>query len=140
VGLVVLTFLHEASPLGLILLPLICLGFGFALFSSPNTNAIMSSVEKKMYGVASGVVATMRLIGQMFSMAIIALIFVFFLGRVPITPEFLFPFLKSARTAFAIFAVLCFLGVFASLARGKIHPAKKFSMPMNPNGTSDPSP
>jgi hypothetical protein len=28
--------------------------------------------------------------------------------------------LTSARTAFAIFAVLCLLGIFASLARGKI--------------------
>jgi len=39
---------------------LILLGFGFALFSSPNTNAIMSSVEKKFYGVASGTLGTMR--------------------------------------------------------------------------------
>jgi len=30
----------------MIIARLIILGFGFALFSSPNTNAIMSSVEK----------------------------------------------------------------------------------------------
>lgn len=139
-GLLILTFLHQASTLGHILIALICLGLGFGLFSSPNTNAIMSSVDKKMYGVASGVVATMRLIGQMSSMAIIALIFIFFLGRVQITPEFLFPFLKSSRTAFAIFAGLCFLGIFASLARGKIHPAKNLSMPTKHSLSNDPSP
>jgi MFS family permease len=44
------------------------LGLGFALFSSPNTNAVMSSVNKKFYGVSSGTIATMRLIGQMLSM------------------------------------------------------------------------
>jgi MFS family permease len=44
------------------------LGFGFGLFSSPNANAIMSSVERRRYGLASGMVGTMRLTGQMFSM------------------------------------------------------------------------
>ncbi len=46
------------------------MGIGFALFSSPNSNAIMSSVEKKHLGVASGVVGTMRMVGQMLSMGI----------------------------------------------------------------------
>lgn len=131
-GLVILSFLHEASPLGQIILALIFLGFGFALFSSPNTNAIMSSVERKIYGVASGVISTMRLIGQMFSMATITLLFVFFLGRVQITPEVISPFLKSSRTAFVLFAAFCFLGIFASLARGKIHTPPSAGAPQNP--------
>jgi len=45
-----------------------CSGRGFALFSSPNTNAVMASVEKRSYGVASAILATMRLVGQMLSM------------------------------------------------------------------------
>ena len=46
------------------------MGIGFGLFSSPNSNAIMSSVEKRHLGVASGVVGTMRMVGQMMSMGI----------------------------------------------------------------------
>jgi hypothetical protein len=39
---------------------------------------------------------------------------------VQITPEYYDLFLKSTRTAFIIFAGLCFAGIFASLARGRV--------------------
>jgi hypothetical protein len=106
--------------MGYIIGCLILLGFGFALFSSPNTNAIMSSVDKKFYGIASATVGTMRLTGQMFSMGITMLLFALFIGKVQITPVHYPNFLKSMQTAFTIFASLCFAGIFASLARGKI--------------------
>jgi hypothetical protein len=95
-------------------------GFGFALFSSPNTNAVMSSVEKRFYGVASATLATMRLTGQMLSMGIAMLVFAVYIGRAQITPENYPAFLTSAKTAFIIFAILCFGGIFASLSRGKV--------------------
>ncbi len=119
-GLFLFTFLNERTPLEFILTCLILLGFGFALFSSPNTNAVMSSVEKRFYGVASGILGTMRLIGQMLSMGIVMLIFALYIGRVKITPEYYPAFLRSAKIAFFIFAFLCFGGIFASLARGKV--------------------
>lgn len=119
-GLIVLTFLGQASSLGLIIAALVLLGLGFALFSSPNTNAVMSSVERRRYGVASATLGTMRLTGQMLSTAITMLIFVLSMGRVAVTPEVYGPFAASAHTLFGIFAVLCTVGVFASLARGRL--------------------
>jgi len=80
----------------------------------------MSAVEKKFYGVASGTLGTMRSIGMTFSMGIVTLIFAIYIGRVQITPEYYLLFLKSAKAAFAVFATLCFAGIFASLARGKV--------------------
>ena len=80
----------------------------------------MSSVDKKYLGVASGAVSTMRLVGQMMSMGIAMLLFSLFIGKVEIQPENYPLFLKSIKTAFSIFAVLCFLGIFASLARGRV--------------------
>ena len=124
-GLFLLVFLSPATPLWAIVADLILLGFGYALFSSPNMNAIMGSVERKSYGVASGTLATMRLIGQMLSMGIATLLFALFLGRVEITPELYPLFSTSARMAFAVFAALCVIGVFASLARGDIRDAEK---------------
>lgn len=118
-GLFLFTFLNENTPLGSILTSLVLLGFGFALFSSPNTNAVMGSVEKKYYGVASATLGTMRLTGQVLSMGIAMMIFAIYIGRVQITPEYYPLFLKSMKLAFAIFAVLCFGGIFASLARGR---------------------
>lgn len=120
IGLLLLTFLSEETALMFIVVSLIFLGLGFALFSSPNTNAIMSSVEKRFYGVASATLGTMRLTGQVLSMGIAMLIFAVYIGKVQITPEYYGPFLRSTQTAFIIFAVLCFGGIFASLARGKV--------------------
>jgi len=95
------------------------LGLGFAFFSSPNTNAIMSSVEKRYYGVASGMVGTMRSIGMMTSMAIAMTALSIFMGRVQVTPEVYPQFLESMTAILSVFVVLCIVGVFASLSRSQ---------------------
>ena len=120
VGLLLMSFLDRETSLLFIVLDLLMLGFGFALFSSPNMNAIMSSVDRKFYGIAAGSLASMRLLGQMFSMGIATVVFSIYIGRVQITPERYTEFLDSLHTAFIIFTVLCALGVFASLARGEL--------------------
>jgi len=73
-GLFLFTFIEDGTGLGFIVGCLMLLGLGFALFSSPNTNAIMGSVEKRFYGLASGSVGTMRQLGMMVSMGIATLI------------------------------------------------------------------
>ena len=118
-GLFLLVFLSDSTPLWYILCALVVLGLGFGLFTSPNTNAIMSAVERKYYGVASGVVSTMRLLGQMLSMGIAMMIFGIVIGRVEITPENYPEVLTSVRYAFIVFMVLCIIGIFASLVRRK---------------------
>jgi EmrB/QacA subfamily drug resistance transporter len=120
IGLGLLILLNQNTGVAFLLIDLVILGFGFALFSSPNTNAVMSSVDKKYYGVASATLATMRQIGMTFSMGIAMLLFALFIGRVEITAEYYPAFLMSMKTAFIIFTVLCFTGIFASLARGKL--------------------
>jgi EmrB/QacA subfamily drug resistance transporter len=120
IGLAIFIFLNEKTPLELIISNLALMGFGFALFSSPNTNAVMSSAPKTAYGVASATVATMRQIGMVFSMGLAMLMFALYIGRVQITPEYYPLFQESMKTSFIIFAILCFGGIFASLARGKV--------------------
>ncbi len=80
-GLALLTILSEATPLWYIIACLVLLGLGFGLFSSPNTNAIMSAVDRRYYGVASGMNGTMRLLGQMLSMGIATTIFAVVIGQ-----------------------------------------------------------
>ncbi len=120
VALFLFTFLAQNTGIGFVITSLIVIGFGLALFSSPNTNAIMSSVQKRSYGVAAATVGTMRLTGQMLSMGIAMLVFAVYIGRAEITPENYPAFLRSAKCAFIIFTALCFGGIFASLARGKV--------------------
>ncbi len=120
-GLVFLEFVDQDTAIPYILVSLVILGFGFAFFSSPNTNAIMSSVDQKFYGIASATVATTRQMGMMISMGIVMLIFTLHLGGTQIKPENYPAFIESLRTAFVVFTILCFGGIFASLARGKVH-------------------
>jgi len=119
-GLSLFLVLKEDTPILLIVGTLLLVGIGYGLFSSPNMNAIMSSVDKRFYGLASGSVGTMRLLGMMMSMAIATVIFTLLMGRVQITPEHYPMFLKSMRVALMIFSLLCFAGIFSSLARGDI--------------------
>jgi EmrB/QacA subfamily drug resistance transporter len=120
IGLTLTAFLGAAPPLGSVVAVLLLCGFGFALFSSPNTSAIMGSVERQQYGVASATTAVMRLVGQMLSMGIAALIISLYVGEVSITPERYPAFLRAFRAAFLLFALLCCGGIAASLARGRV--------------------
>lgn len=117
-ALILLCFTTAATPTGLIIAILLLLGLGFALFSSPNTNAAMSAVSRKSYGTASAVLGTARLTGHMVSMALVMAVFSIFIGRVPLSAENSGLLIKSMRAAFLISGLLCLAGVFASLARG----------------------
>ncbi|MCK9151611.1 MFS transporter [Methanobacterium alcaliphilum] len=116
-GLFLLAFIHENTSLTMIILSLMMLGLGFGLFSSPNTNAIMGSVERKYYGIASATVSSMRLIGQSFSIGMVTLIFAYILGRVQISPEYYHLLLQATQICFILFSIMCFVGIFAALAK-----------------------
>lgn len=116
-GLAGLVFLTPATPLALVVVWLVLLGAGFGMFSSPNTNVIMSAVDKKDYGQASATTGTMRLTGQAMSMGIAGMVIALNIGNRKITPELHPEFMTSLRVTFIIFAVLCAIGVYASSAR-----------------------
>ncbi len=124
IGLIFLCFLSIDSSNIYIIASLVVLGIGFGLFSSPNTNSVMSSVEKRYLGVASATISTMRLSGQMISMAIAAMAIHIFIGDAQLSTANIPQFMNSLRIVFIIFTVLCIVGVFASLARGKRVEAK----------------
>jgi len=118
-GLAAFAFIDRGTDIQLIIVNLVVMGIGFALFSSPNTNAIMCSVDTSCLGVGSAMVSTMRLLGQMVSMAIAMVVLSLFVGTAVLSSALTEPFIAGTRVAFLIFAVLCLIGVFASLARGK---------------------
>jgi EmrB/QacA subfamily drug resistance transporter len=120
IGVTLFSMLQPDTESYLIVANLILLGTGFALFSSPNMSAIMGAVEKRHYGLASGTVATMRLLGQMFSMAMATVVLTLIVGRQAINPENYDLFLRSIHTVFLISAVLCLSGVYFSWCRGAL--------------------
>ena len=117
-GLIMLSNLEIDSELNYLILSLVITGFGFSLFSPPNVNAIMGSVEKKFYGSATGAMATMRIIGQMSSMVLVTLIFALIIGNVDINHENYGALESAIRIIFAISAILCIPGLYLSMARG----------------------
>lgn len=120
-GLFFFVFLDPQTPILLIILNLAFIGVGFALFSSPNTNAIMSSFDRSLYGVASSIMNNMRLLGQSISMAIVAIVTSVLMQDLPIgAPGYVDKLMASFKISFIIFTILCVIGVVASLVRGNV--------------------
>ncbi|MBP7654021.1 MFS transporter [Candidatus Dependentiae bacterium] len=120
-GLFLFSSISSYTSIATVSFYLTVIGTGIGLFSSPNTNAVMSSVDPKNYGVASGTVSAARMTGQMFSMGVVIIIFSIVIGKVKIEYSNITLFIKSIKIIFGIFAFLCFTGIFTSLIRGKIH-------------------
>ena len=119
-GLFSFSFLTSATPYWVIIAGLCVLGLGFALFSGPNQSAIMGSVERKFVGIASASVGTMRMVGQAISIGVATLVLALVVGSHDIAPAAYPHVLTSVKITFGVMTVLCVLGVFASLSRGKL--------------------
>ena len=119
VALLLLIFLTEGTAEWFIIVNLAIYGVGAGLFSSPNTNAVIGSVDSRFLGVASSTVATMRSCGMMLSLGIVMIVFSVYIGHAQITPEYYPAFLTSVKVGFIIFAALCFLGIITQLAGKK---------------------
>ncbi|WP_421910092.1 MFS transporter [Methanolacinia petrolearia] len=113
-GLMLFTVLSPETSITIIIVDLALLGFGYALFASPNTHAVMNSVPLKLYGVPSGVLGTTRMCGMMTSMGISMLAFSLTIGNTPISVVDTESLLLSINSAFMIFVILCAVGTFAS--------------------------
>ncbi|MGB9852163.1 MAG: MFS transporter [Candidatus Kapaibacteriota bacterium] len=119
-GIFLLSFINSNTSLYFLILAQVLLGLGFAFFSSPNTNAIMSSVEKKYYGVASALVGTMRLVGQTFSLGVVTMLFAIYLGGSKFSPPLYPTFISLTHWILLGFSIVSAFGILASLARGNI--------------------
>jgi EmrB/QacA subfamily drug resistance transporter len=118
-GLIPLIFFADATGLGFIIASLAFLGFGYAFFSSPNTSAVMGSLDRKYLGVAAGTLAAMRNGGMVFSMGIVMILFALFIGDAQITAQNYASFLLSQKVSFVIFTILCFISMFIQYAARK---------------------
>lgn len=128
-GLLWLSFIGLSSPVWFVVMGLVIIGLGMGMFSSPNTSAVMGSVERRQLGVASGAVATMRFVGQSMSLAIMGAIVASIAGMASLSGLFsglpmdigidASAFVEGLRAAFLVSAGIAMIGGFTSLARGK---------------------
>ena len=120
-GLGRLALLDSSSEIPLVVMALFAIGLGFSLFSTPNAHAIMSSSDGNDYGRAASAMSVMRVFGQMMSMGMVAIVFTHILGSQQITIELYDKLNFALGVCFGLGAVLCFGGMFLSLARGRLH-------------------
>ncbi len=121
VGLLAMSFFNQHTPIWIIVSVLLWIGTGFALFSSPNMNTIMSSVDRKSIGLASGTAASMRILGQIISMTIITLFFAAYFHGKQIAMVDNKIFLKVMQLGFLSFTLLCASGIYFSVSRGSLN-------------------
>lgn len=119
VGLFMFSFVSVNTPLAYIIFILLIVGFGFALFASPNTSVILSRVSKKDYSIATAMNSTMRTIGQSFSMAVVTVIVGICLGNAELSTVGDASLASTERICFRVFTVICFFGILMSMKRGK---------------------
>lgn len=123
-GLGCLALLPARPDLALLIGSLALVGVGMAAFSAPNTSAVMGSVAKDRLGVAAAVLATMRVTGMAFSVALLGGLAAHGLGSGGwkalvrgADPGLALAFAQGYRWAMAAGAALALLGAWASLAR-----------------------
>jgi MFS family permease len=121
VGLFAISFFTAETPLWLIVLVLIWEGLGFAFFSSPNMNTIMSSVDRSRYGQASGTASSMRIFGQIAGMTIVTFFFAFYFGNHAVTEVDDAIFLTAMKWGFVTFALISLAGIYFSFRRGDVN-------------------
>lgn len=114
-GLVALAALTYYQLLWPLIPSIVVIGIGFAFFAAPNNNAIMSALPRQYYNMASSLLSTMRLGGQVLSMALVTLLLA--ISWPPLSP--VASLSRNISLAFLFFSVLCFLGVIPSLLRQK---------------------
>jgi len=117
VALFCLGFIRVDTPVYLIIGILLILGFGFGFFTSPNSNAIMSSVEPRDFGVANSIQSTARSFGQVIGMAMITIITNIIIGHSSLDEASAGTIVRNTNTAFFVFAAVCALGIVISLQR-----------------------
>jgi predicted MFS family arabinose efflux permease len=110
-------FIDVDTPLLVIILGLLLMGFGVGIFSSPNNRAVMSNVEAKDNCVASSLLNTMRSVGQSSSLAIITLVSSLNLGSQSFAGASPVDMVHATRICFIVFVILSACAILLSVQR-----------------------
>ena len=115
VTLLILIFLDANTPIYLIVIAMVLQGIGMGLFTSPNTNAIMSSVPPNETPNASAAQSAMRTIGQTMSLGLLTLVFAWIMGGLELSSKYAGMIVQSSQIVCIICTIICIVAVFASL-------------------------
>ena len=103
---------------------LMTLGFGFGLFTTPNNNAALSSVDKERLGIATALLNLSRVIGNMTGIAMVMILVSLIIGHAELKPEQFPALLVTIRWALALSCIYTVAGAWFSYTRGNIRQNK----------------
>ena len=124
IALVMLSFIDANTSTNYIIVAMLLQGVGFGIFSSPNTNIIMSSVPAKDITIASASISTVRTVGQSFSLGLLTLIFALVMGNVTIEASNYPALVTSSQITMTISTILCVIAIALSLIGIKLNKSK----------------
>ncbi|MBR3213215.1 MAG: MFS transporter [Methanosphaera sp.] len=116
IAIALISQINYTTPIYMIVIAMIIQGIGHGFFSTPNNNIILSSVDnKKDIPTASASVATVRNLGQSFSLGILTVTFAFIMGNVEIQPSNYDLLVQSNQTTMLIITALSILAIVLSV-------------------------
>jgi EmrB/QacA subfamily drug resistance transporter len=129
-GLVLLSFVDASTAVPRMVADLMLIGFGQAIFQPPNNSALMGSAPGERQGVAAGVLASSRVIGQSVAVALAGGVFATFAGsatarslRHGVSSGLSGPaaqaFVRGMHGALSCCAAIAFVGAVVAIVRGR---------------------
>lgn len=119
IGYIMMRQIDELTSSYFVGAALFVIGIGFALFSTPNNNAIMGAVSKNEIGVASSSMNLARTIGNLVGMSIVNLILHLIIGAQPLSAETNAQLMTSIYYALNMSIGFAFFACVLSISRGK---------------------
>lgn len=119
-GFLLLTQLSATTNTWLISGALFLIGIGFGIFSSPNHNAVMSTVTNKDLGVASASLNLARTCGNIFAISLANYLIQLFIGDSVITQANHSDLITTVHIAILISILLIISATFVSAKRGRL--------------------
>lgn len=110
IGMAMFGFIGTEYNPAAITLNLAVIGFGIALFGAPNTNLVLGSVDRRDSGSANSILATMRQMGMVISMAAATCCIILFTGAGAELGSNPGGLVAAMHLTFALGAVLSFAG------------------------------
>lgn len=119
IAIISLIFLDVSTSIYMVVGAMVFIAIGTALFSVPNTNAVMSSIDDEYAPYASSTQLTLRSCGQTLSFGLLTLMCSVVMGNLPLSPEHAGLFVSSVNNIAIISSVLCVIAIIFSV-RGLI--------------------
>ena len=119
-GLFVLSGVGASTPLSMAVAGLLLTGVGSAIFTTPNNSTLLGAAPKGRHGIASGILATSRLVGITAGVGISGAILAGFVGGRAAQAISADRVVAAVRFGFLAAGLLAVCGAFLAAARGKV--------------------